>query len=175
VTAPIVDRRDLDVSMIPSPIRLLVFDAQVGEMDLIVEVREVVLVRPFLDLVRLTIGPSSYIVAVSIPPMQPSLVVALELVVEDDTFDACPVLREAISFAEVGAIHLGVVFQLARLLEPRVELLATVVRMASVLVNRVVAPVRLQHVPTFFRQHDSDVPMTVQTLGSDGPLVPQMS
>jgi hypothetical protein len=47
-----------DVPMIPAAIGLFVLDAQVGEMDLVAEVREVVVVRPFLDLVRFAIGAS---------------------------------------------------------------------------------------------------------------------
>jgi hypothetical protein len=58
VAAPVVDGRDLDVPMIPAAIGLFVLDAQVGEMDLVAEVREVVVVRPFLDLVRFAIGAS---------------------------------------------------------------------------------------------------------------------
>jgi hypothetical protein len=77
-----VNRRDLDVLVIPPAVELLVFDPQVGKMDLVIEVGEVVVVCPCLDLVRLAIGPAIRVVAVPIPLVQPLLVLALELVVE---------------------------------------------------------------------------------------------
>ena len=43
--AAIVRRDDLDVLALPAAIRLLVLDADVGEVDLVIEVRQVVLVR----------------------------------------------------------------------------------------------------------------------------------
>ena len=52
----IVDGRDLDILVIPSAIGPFVLDAQIREMNLVSEVREVVLMRPFLDLVSVAIG-----------------------------------------------------------------------------------------------------------------------
>jgi len=166
-----MDGRDLDILVIPPPIGLQVFDAQVREMDLVIEVREVVVVRPFLDLVRVTIGPAIRIVTVPISLVQPLLVLTLELVVEFDAVNACAALPEASGFSEVRAIHLGVVFHLARLLQSRVELLT----MVRAMVIRVFAAVRLQHVPTLFRQHDRDVSAATQALGSDEPFLAEVS
>ena len=45
--AAIVRGDDLDVLALPAAIRLLVLDADVGEVDLVIEVRQVVRVRPF--------------------------------------------------------------------------------------------------------------------------------
>jgi hypothetical protein len=67
------------------------------------------------------------------------------------------------------------VFHLAGLLQTRVELLTTVELMVLAMVRRVVAAVRLQHVPTLLRQDDSHVPMTSQALGSDEPFLAEMS
>jgi hypothetical protein len=167
VTAAIVHRGDLDILVIPPPIGLLVLDAQVGEVDLVVEVREVVFPRPFLDLMRLAIRASIGIVTVFIPFVQPALVLTLELVVEDDAIDACPALPEALGFTEVRAIDLGIVFDLARLLEVRIEIL----RMVVATVRRIVAAVGLQHVPTLFRQDDGYLPVTIKPLGSDEPFL----
>src|SRR5713101_185934 len=119
VRPPIVDGRDLDILVIPPPIGLLVFDAQVREMDLVIEVREVVFVRPFLDLVRVAIGPTIAVVTVPITLVEPLLVLTLELVVEGHPIDACPALREAFGFSEVRAVHQGTVFHFARLLQTR--------------------------------------------------------
>ena len=163
----IVDGRDLDILVLPPPIGLLVFDAQVREMDLVIEVREVVVVRPFLDLMRVAIGPTIAVVTVPITLVEPLLVLTLELVVEFDAVNACAALHEALGFSQVRAVHLGVVFHLAWLLQARVELLTMVIR--------VFAAVRLQHVPTLFRQHDRDVSAATQALGSDKPFLAEVS
>jgi hypothetical protein len=87
---------------------------------------EVVVVRPFLDFVSVAIGSPIGIVAVPISLVQPLLVLTLELVVEDDSVDASPAPRQTPGFPEVRAIHLGVVFHLARLLQIGVELLTMI-------------------------------------------------
>jgi hypothetical protein len=147
-------------------------------MDLVIEVGEVMVARPFLDLVSSAIGPPIGIVAVPISLVQPLLVLTLELVVEDDSIDACPAPRETPGFPKVCAIHLGVVFHLARLLQIRIELLTMallVLPTVVAIVVRMVAAIRLQHVPTLFRQDDGRVPMTGQPLGSDEPFFPEVA
>jgi hypothetical protein len=59
VGAAIVRRDDLDVLALPATIRLLILDADVGEMDLVIEVRQVVFVRPFANLIRRSIRMSA--------------------------------------------------------------------------------------------------------------------
>jgi hypothetical protein len=168
---PIVDRRHLDILVLPPPIGPFVFDPEVREVDVVIEVREVVVVGPFLDLVRLAIGPAIRIVAVPISLVQPLLVLTLELVVEDDAIDARPAVSEALGFTEVRAIDLGVVFHLSRLLETRVERLL----MFAPMVLRDVTPGRLQHVPTLLCQDDGHVPVALQSLGSDEPVLAEVS
>src|SRR5580698_6791484 len=175
VLAAIVDGDDLDIVVIPAAVDLFVFDSDVREVHLLVEVRQVVLLRPLRDLLVAAIGVPVVVVAVPIPLVEPLLVLALELVVELDAVYACAALRKALGFSEVRAIHLKVVFQRARLLQPRVVLLAMVVPMVLALVMRVVAPIRLQQDPTFFREDDGDVPMTVQPFGSDEAFRAQVS
>jgi hypothetical protein len=170
-----VDRRDLDILVIPPAIGLFVFDPHVREMDLVIEVGDVVVVRPFLDLVSRAIGPPISVVAVPISLVQPLLVLPLELVVEHNSVDAGPALGETPGLPEVRAIHLGVVFHLARLLQIGVELLTMVTLTVVAIVERMVAAIRLQHVPTFLRQDDRHVPMTGQALGSDEPLLAEVS
>jgi hypothetical protein len=51
VSAAIVWRDDLDVLAIPAAIWLLVLDAHVGEVDLVIEVRQVVSVGPLPNLI----------------------------------------------------------------------------------------------------------------------------
>jgi len=66
MAAAIVNRRDLDVDAIPASIRQFVLDAQVREVDLLVEVRQLVLQRPLLDLSVVTIWPAVRVVATPI-------------------------------------------------------------------------------------------------------------
>jgi hypothetical protein len=134
-----------------------------------------VFVRPFLDLVRVAIGPTIAIVTVPITLVEPLLVLTLELVVELDALDMRAAVCQPLGFAKVRAKDLGVMFQLARFLEARVELLTMVALRVLAKVRRVVAPVRLEHVPTFFRQHDGDVSTTIQALGSDEPFLAEVS
>jgi len=54
--AAIVRGDDLDVLALPAAIRLLVLDADVGEVDLVIEVRQVVFVRPFANLIGVRSG-----------------------------------------------------------------------------------------------------------------------
>jgi hypothetical protein len=54
-----VGRDDLDVLALPAAIGLLVLDADVGEVDLVIEVRQVVFVRPFANLIRRSIRMSA--------------------------------------------------------------------------------------------------------------------
>ena len=124
VGASIMDGDDLDVLVVAAAVDLLVFDPQVGEMDLLVEVREVVFERPFLDLPRVAIRVAVVVVAVPIALVQPLLVLALELVVQDDAFDVRVALVQALRDAQIRLVDLGVVFELALAFEARVELLA---------------------------------------------------
>ncbi len=142
----------------------------VREVHLIIEVRRVVLVRPFLDFMWLAIGPTVRIVAVPIALMQPLLVLALELVVEDDMVDARALFDQPLRFEEVRAVHLDVMFDFTRLLQLCVELLAVVVAMVLALV-REVTPRGLQQVTAVLGQDNGDVPMAIQSLGSDEHLV----
>jgi hypothetical protein len=116
-----VGRGYFDVVVIPAAVWLLIFDPQVGEMDLVIEVREVVLERPGLNLFRVAIGMAVVVIAVAIPLVEPLLIVALELVVEYDAIDAGVALLEAFGFTKIGATDLGVVFQFTLAFEAGVE------------------------------------------------------
>jgi hypothetical protein len=132
VRAAVVGRGYFDVVVIPAAVWLLIFDPQVGEMDLVIEVREVVLERPGLNLFRVAIGMAVVVIAVAIPLVEPLLIVALELVVEYDAIDAGVALLEAFGFTKIGATDLGVVFQFTLAFEARVErLMAPVVAASS--------------------------------------------
>src|SRR5437870_4056304 len=108
-----------------------------------VEVRQGVLVRPLLDLMGVTVWPSVGIRAVSIAFLEPLLVFTLQLVVEPHALDLQATRREPRCLALVGAIDLGIMFQLALAFEPGVERLAGI---------SVAGPIRLQQVPASVRQ-----------------------
>ena len=58
MSAAVVQRLDLDVERSEMPVAVLVLDARVGELDVAVVVRELVLDGPTMDLFRRSIGPS---------------------------------------------------------------------------------------------------------------------
>ena len=103
--AAVVVGRYLDVLVILTAILIAVFDAQVGKLHPIVGgVRQVVLVRPVANLIGCPVGMAVVVVAVLVPLVQPSLVFALELVVEDDALDLSAVFVQALSLAFVRSI-----------------------------------------------------------------------
>jgi hypothetical protein len=82
----------------------LVLDAEVWEVDRLVEVRQVVVPCPFFDLAVVTIRPSVAVGASAIVFLQPFLLLALELVVEDDAADVGALVAKPRLFAQVRAI-----------------------------------------------------------------------
>src|SRR5258705_12803939 len=80
-----------------------------------------VLHRPAVNLFGCAIGSAVAIRPAAIPFLKELLVVALELVVEDDTADARALAAQTLGSLQVGAINLGVVGQFARLPEARAE------------------------------------------------------
>jgi hypothetical protein len=113
VRTEVVLRRHLDVIVVPTAVYFLIFDAQVREVHFIVEVRQLMLKRPGTDLPVGAIGMPVVIRAIAIPFMEPLLVLALELVIEDDSIDTCATVPEALRLAFVRAIDLKVVFELS--------------------------------------------------------------
>ena len=113
VRTAVVLRGHLDVVVVPSAIGFLILNAEVREMDLVIEVRQVVLERPVADLVVAPIRVPVVIRTVAIPLVKPRLVITLELVVEADAINPGAAVGQALRFAFIGAIDLEVVFQLA--------------------------------------------------------------
>ena len=161
--------------VIPPAIGRFVLDTDVGEVDLLVEVRQVAIVRPVLDFGAVAIRPSVGIVAVLVTLVQPSLIVALELVIERNTMDPVAALLETLRLAQVRAKHLAVVFHLAWLLQLRVEGLLAVLAGIMVVIVRVVAAMRFEEAAPIFRENDGDVTMTVDAFHPNQSLFPKMS
>src|SRR5712691_1827793 len=88
VAATVMDGQDLHVHVIPSPVRVLVLNAQIWKVYLLVEVRQVAFMCPVSNLSRIAIGMAIVVVAVTVVFVEPLLIVPLELVIEDDAIDA---------------------------------------------------------------------------------------
>jgi hypothetical protein len=156
--AAIVGRGDLDVLTTPPAVWFFVLDSSIREVHLVVEVRQVMFVCPLADLIRSSIGMSVVVVVVVIAFVQPTLVLALELVVQHDAIDARAPLQEPCLGLFVGAVDLDVVFQFSRPNKARVEGLMTLV--VSVLAM-------LEKAPAFLGEHDRMVTVTGHADGLD--------
>jgi hypothetical protein len=127
VSAAIVRRQDLDVFALPSAIRLLVLDADVRKVDLVIEVRQVVLISPLANLIGRAIGMSVVVVVVLVALVEPALILALELVVENGALDVRAALQQTLLGLFVRAIDLEVVFEFPFAPQARVERLRVLV------------------------------------------------
>jgi hypothetical protein len=90
VAPAIVLREQLDVLVEFAPVDL-VLDAVVGEVDLPVEVRQVVVVRPRADLVLVTIRAAIAVGPPAVVLLKELLVLALQVLFEDDAPNIEPV------------------------------------------------------------------------------------
>jgi hypothetical protein len=160
VRASIVDREHLDVLVTAPAVEFFVFDAQIGEMQLAIKLREVVLERPLRDFLRVAIGMAVVVVAIPVPLVAPPLVLALELVIEHNSIDPDVALCQALCLAFVGAIDLRVVFELPFAFEARIERLARLLAAVSM---------RLEQVAAAVREDDADVPPAVDANGLTSP------
>ena len=99
----------------------LVLDSEVWKMDALVEVWKVVLSSPFFDLALVAIGSAVAVAPAAIVLLQPFLVFALEFVIEDDATDVGTLFAQPLFFAKIGAIQMGVMRQLPRSTDVRIE------------------------------------------------------
>jgi hypothetical protein len=139
----------LQVLVSRPPVAVLILDARVGEVNVSVVVRQVVLASPPGDLLRLAIGPAIAVVLSSIALVEEPLIVALEFVVEDDTVDAATLFPQSLLCTLVGSIDLGVVRQLARLSNAGVEglarLVATIIALVAIGFQEVAPAIAERH------------------------------
>ena len=91
---------DLDVNVKLAPIEL-VLNPQVGEVNALVEIRQVVIARPLLDLLVVTVRPPVAVGTVPIVLLEEALVVALEFLLEDDAADLRALVSQARLFSEL--------------------------------------------------------------------------
>jgi hypothetical protein len=112
--------------MVDAPVDVAILDAGVGEMHLLIEVRQVVLARPVLDLFAAPIRAAVAVSITAIPLLKEALVLAFQLAIELDAKDACSTVLELGSLAEVGTVDLDVMRPFSRLVSTRIEGLALV-------------------------------------------------
>jgi len=118
VLAAIVLGDDFDVPMMVAAVELLL-DPEVGKVDALVEVGQVVRARPFFDLVLVAVGSPVAVRPAAIVLLQPFLVLALQFLFEDDSLNVRALVAQALLLAQIGAIELCVMRQLAVGSRPR--------------------------------------------------------
>jgi hypothetical protein len=127
-------------------------------VHLVIEVREVVFVRPVANLIGRAVGMSVVIVVVLVALVEPALVLALQLVVQDDALDVRAAPQEMRLGLFVGAIDLEVVFQFTLPSEARVERLMMV---------PIEVPMALEKAAAVLGQTDRMVPVPRHARGVD--------
>ena len=133
--AAVVGGDDLDVLMPRAAVPVFVLDAGIREPDVPIVVRQIVLTRPTRNLFGSRSGRPSQSFFASIALVEEPLIVALELVVENDAANPAALASQAFVSALIGAIDLGVVRQLAGLPDAGVEGLAGLVAAVIALVT----------------------------------------
>ncbi len=124
--------------------------------------------RPRRDLLGVPVGPPVAVAATPIPLLEKALVLPLELVVEDYPLQPAATTRHAVRRLAVGAIHLGVVLQFARLPHACVE------RLAGYAASFARPAIGLQQVTSAFGERHDPVPVTGPRNGLDEAVLAKM-
>ena len=147
--AAIVAGHDLEILMPRAAVSVLVLNPRIREPDVPIVVRQLVFSRPVCNLFGLTVRPAVAVLLASVVLVEESLIVALQLVVEDDAPNPTALAADTFLGALVGAIDPGVVGQFARLPDARVErltgLVDTVVALIAVRFEKIAPAVRQRH------------------------------
>jgi hypothetical protein len=169
VTAAVVNRGDLHIAVEVVSVQVEIVDPNVRKVDVAIEVRKIVFERPAFDFTLRPIGSAVGLRVAAIALVEPFLILAFELVIEDDVFDATVAFKNAIDLVQVRLEDLGVVLEFTRLDEACVELL-TLVAFARIVLARIVialSPMRLQQTLAAVRQEHRDVPLPGHPSGVD--------
>src|SRR3954462_13994121 len=127
VRTAIVERCDLDVFDIVATIGPLVFQAKIGKVDVAVEERQVVLLRPLFDFSGIAVRTAVGVRVIAVAIVEELLVLALQLVVEHHAINPYVVLLKPICSPDVGGVKLSVVRQFPRTRISRIERLPRLV------------------------------------------------
>jgi hypothetical protein len=119
VGAAIVRREQFDV-LVKLPAIHLVLDSVVGKVNLVIEVRQIVLARPFTDVVLVAARPAVAVRSVAVVVLQELLVLALQVLFEDDAADlkVRVLVSKASFFLSKRCVEIRVVVDLPRALTP---------------------------------------------------------
>src|SRR5882762_7784635 len=109
MAASVVLGRDFQILPAHIAVLVLVLDAYVREMDLLIEVRQVVLTRPRLDLLDTPIWTAVAVAVAAIAFLEKPLIVAFQLSVEFDAQNACFARLQPLGRLQVRSIELRVV------------------------------------------------------------------
>jgi hypothetical protein len=131
MAAAVVLRDHFDVFVTVTPIEL-VLETEIGKMNRLVEVRQVVFARPFLDFSRVPIGSTVAVWAAAVVFLEKALVLSLQIVLQYHAPDLRALLAQTFLGTQVGAIERGVVRQLAGPADPGAELLVTLAAVPTV-------------------------------------------
>jgi hypothetical protein len=99
---------DLEILMPRATVSVLVLNPRVREPDVPIVVRQLVFPSPPCNLFRRTIRPAIAVLLAAIALVEKSLILALQLVVEDDAPDPAASASQSLLRALVGAIDLTV-------------------------------------------------------------------
>ena len=111
--AAVVASNHFEVLVPRATVTVVVLDARIRETHVPIFVRQLVLPRPPRDFFGLAIWPTVAVLLAAIALVQEPLIVALQLVVEDDAPNPTPLPTETLLSALIGAIDPRVVRQLA--------------------------------------------------------------
>jgi hypothetical protein len=151
VGAAIVGGHDLEILVPRAAVSVLVLDARIRKPDVSIVVRQFVFPGPSGNLFGFAIRPAIAVLLAAIVLVEESLILALQLVVENDAPNPTALAAETLLCALVGAIDLRIVRKLARLSEARVIGLA---RLPGAFL---LAPIRFEQVSPTIAQHDRTI------------------
>jgi hypothetical protein len=151
--AAVVGRDDFEIQVPMVPVEV-VFDAEIGKMHPVVEVRQVMLSRPGFNLARVPIGPAVTIRPIPIALLQELLVLALERTLGDHVPDVRVAVAELADGLPIGVVDARVVGQLATGNAVTVPVSAVFVAVAAVKVQELAAAVREHDAAVAFVERD---------------------
>jgi hypothetical protein len=140
----------LDVFDATAAIPLVVFDANVRELNVSIHVREVPLARPALDVFSRTVRAAGRVPPAAIRSLEVSLIFPFQFLFEDHATHAGTPCGEPVGSLLVRPIQPDVMRQLARLRDTRVERLAGLGASSPAAL--------LEHLATAFRKRDKRRP-----------------
>jgi hypothetical protein len=114
-------RRHLNVLDRVAAVALVVLDPHIGELNVAVAIREVVLASPLPDLLGLPIRTTRRVRAVVIRPLEEPLILALQFAVQDNAAQTSATGQQAIGCFRIRTIEASVMRELSRLHDARME------------------------------------------------------